>query len=193
MFYDRFLVIAAVLLASVGLRGQEVYRASDPDVFAKLAYDTSPTVQNDGSRHICIAISRDANYHIVRSLPDGQSQRLQGKLLQEQFDQLKKLLGAGEFRVLSGDHGGLIRAEAQTFAADVPRRDARNDDSVQRLRWLTADGENPFPNPVTKVVDWLKGFNPKDGESFVYAEFPDVCPSGGLRFLQPSVATNGRP
>jgi hypothetical protein len=55
---------------------------------------------------------------------------------------------------------------------------------------LNGDGENPFPASVSSVVDWIKRFEPKGGKMFEYADYPDVCPTGGLRLLQPSVAEN---
>jgi hypothetical protein len=58
------------------------------------------------------------------------------------------------------------------------------------LEWLNADDADPFPASVGKVVNWLQGFRPKDAIEFSYAEFPDVCPSGGVRLVQPSVADN---
>ena len=81
---------------------------------------------------------------------------------QEQLQQLKSLLASDAFKGLSGNHGGLIRQESESFGAEVVRHD---NDRTQRLHWLNADGENPFPNPVTKVVDWLKRFDPKDGKA----------------------------
>jgi hypothetical protein len=61
------------------------------------------------------------------------------------------------------------------------------------LQWLNADGESPFPESVAKIVDWLQQFEPKNGKDFEYTEFPNVCPSGGLRLVQPAVADNQRP
>jgi len=61
------------------------------------------------------------------------------------------------------------------------------------LHWLHGDGENPFPASVSQLVDWLQRFQPKDGKSSDYIEFPDVCPARGLRLLQPSVAEKSRP
>jgi len=132
----------------------------------------------------------------------GEMQRLQGKMPKEQFEQLKTLLGSAEFRALSGNHGGLIRQDAESFAAEIPSTPRKHADGfdvrsadlpAQRVQWLNGDGESPFPEPMAKVVDWLKHFEPTDGKAFVYAEYPDVCPSGGLRLLQPSMAENGRP
>jgi hypothetical protein len=191
--YTKSLLIAAVLLFSGALWAQEAHHFRDPDLLARLSYDSSPVVQREGVRHICVAVGRDGDYRIVRSLNGGQTQRLQGKIPQEQFQQLKTLLGSVEFRVLSGNHGGLILQESESFAAEIPMPGWQREDGTQRLQWLNADGESPFPNSVAKVVDWLKHFEPTGGKLFVYAEYPDVCPSGGLRLLQPSVTDNLHP
>ncbi len=61
---------------------------------------------------------------------------------------------------------------------------------ARRLQWLNGDGENPFPAPISKVVEWMKHFEPKNAKEFEYAEFPDVCPSTGVRLVQPAVAEN---
>jgi hypothetical protein len=95
----------------------------------------------------------------------------------------------------------LIRQDAESFAAEIPGAARDHADGTRqwierdawRLQWLNADGESPFPVSVAKVVDWLQQFQPKDGKSFLYAEFPDVCPSSGLRLLQPTVAGNHGP
>ena len=96
----------------------------------------------------------------------------------------------------------MIRQEAETFAAEIAVDGRWHDDghgrkwlepANWRRQWLNADGETPFPSPVAKVVDWLKRFEPKNPTRFEKIEFPDVCPSGELRFLQPSVAGNLHP
>jgi hypothetical protein len=181
--------LTATLLASLGLFAQKVNRAHDRDFLARLSYESSPVVQREGVRDICVAVSRDGEYRVVRLPQDGPTERFEGRMSSEQIQQLKKLLQSGEFQNLSGSHGGLIRQDAETFGAEIARRD----DGTQRLHWLNPDGKNPFPAAVSKVVDWLKHFDPTDGKSFVYAEYPDVCPSGGLRLLQPTVAENQHP
>jgi hypothetical protein len=191
--YAKSFLTAAVLLVSVGLWAQEVYHSPDPDLLARLSYDSSAVVQGEGVRHICVAVSRDGDYRIVRSPNRGQTQRLQGKMPQEQFQQLKTLLESPEFRGLAGNHGGLIRQESESFGAEIPMPGPQREAGAQRLRWLNADGESPFPGSVDKVIHWLKHFEPTDGKPFVYAEYPDVCPSSGLRLLQPSVAANLNP
>jgi hypothetical protein len=91
---------------------------------------------------------------------------------------------------------GLVRQEAETSGAEIP---APNDalrqwsEPAWRLQWLNGDGANPFSPSVSSVVDWIKRFQPKGGKTFEYADYPDVCPAGGLRFLQPSVAGNPHP
>jgi hypothetical protein len=186
--YTKSCLTAVVLLTSVGLWAQEVYHADDTDLLARLSYGNSPVVHREDVRQVCIAVSRDGEYRITRSQTTGEIQRLQGKVAQEQLQQLKTLLKSTELKALPANHGGLIRQDSESFAAEIPRKDG-----AQRLQWLNADGESPFPAPVAKVVDWLKHFEPKDAKAFEYAEYPDVCPSGGLRLIQPSVAENGRP
>jgi hypothetical protein len=199
--YARSCLAAAVLLISLGLSAQEAYHADDSDLLARLSYDHSAIVHGEDVRQVCIAVSRDGEYRIMRSLTTGEMQRLRGKMAKEQIEQLKKLLGSTDFRALSGAHGGLIRQDAETFGAEIPAATQLPGgvplESVipraHRLQWLNPDGESPFPDPVAKVVDWLKLFEPKNGKAFDYAEYPDVCPSGGFRLLQPSVAENGLP
>jgi hypothetical protein len=180
---------AAFLLTSLGLCAQEDYHSRNRDLLARLSYESSPVVRREGVRHICVSVNREGEYRIVRSPQEGQTQRLQGRLSSEQMKQIEMLLGSDDFRNLSGSHGGLILQEAESFGAEIGRRE----DETQRLQWLNADGKNPFPASVAKVIDWLKHFEPTNGKSFVYAEYPDVCPAGGLRLLQPTVAANQHP
>jgi hypothetical protein len=198
----KTLLTAAILLVAFSAIAQERYRPPDPDLMARLSYDNSGVVQHGNLRHVCIAISRDGEYRIVRSLPLIPTERLHGKMPKEEFSQLAKLLGASEFRNLSGDHGSLILQESERFAAEIPLGDRGREagarewpehEAAWHLQWLNADGESPFPASVSKLVDWLQGFQPKDAKSFEYAEYPDVCPAGGLRLLQPSVAENSHP
>ncbi len=195
----KTLLTAATLLLASSSIAQERYHPPDPDLMARLSYDNSGMVRQGNLRHVCAAISRNGDYRIVRSLDNGQTQRLHGKMPKEELRQLTKLLGAADFRRLSGDHGGLIRQEAKSFAAEIPLRDGQDaagnwvEHEVWRMQWLNPDGESPFPASVSKLVDWLQGFQPKEGKSFEDAEYPDVCPVGGLRLLQPSEAQNSHP
>jgi hypothetical protein len=125
-----------------------------------------------------------------------QTLRVQGKLPVDEFQQLKKFLDSRGFRKLPQSYGGLILQDAEIFAAELrgpvefDGTDHTLSDHTQRLRWLNADGENPFPAAIAPVVNWLKRFEPKDGKAYEYAEFQDVCPSVGLSLVQPSVAGN---
>jgi hypothetical protein len=198
--YPKALLAAGILLVTSCSIAQERYRPRDPDLRARLSYDISAVVGPGDVRHVCVAVSQDGGYRIERTTGVGQSQRLHGKMPKEEFRQLSKLLEAAEFRSLSGNHGGLIRQESERFAAEISFGDRSRDDGARsleneawRLQWLNADGESPFPAAVSTLVDWLKRFQPKDGKSFEYAEYPDVCPAGGLRLLQPAVAENSHP
>jgi hypothetical protein len=208
----KLLIAGFSLLCATGLFAQMKF---DPphsdDVLARLSYNETgpfkcclkePPPSNDGSlgafspevdpAHICIAVSQDGEYRVVLAL-DGKIQHLQGKMPNEQFQQLKTLLSTPDFRALSGDHGGLLRRRAETFGAEIAQPETAGTVSKQKLQWLNPDGYNPFPPSVSNVIDWLKNFKPTGGKKFVYSEFSDVCPSRGFRLLQPAVAANGAP
>jgi hypothetical protein len=137
---------------------------------------------------ICIAVAEGGDYRVVMN-----SQHLQGKMPDDKLQQLKTLLSSPDFRSLSGDHGGLLRQKAETFAAEIMQPNTAGVVRTQHLQWLNPDDNNPFPAPVSKVVSWLKDFKPQGGKQFVYSEFSDVCPSRGFQLLQPSEATNSTP
>ncbi len=186
------LLATAVFLGSAGFcghsEGQDPSLQRRSDLLARFSYHSSVIQQADRLDQLCVAISREGDYRISRLMPDGETQRLRGKIPDKQFQQLKTLLASSEFRALSGGYGGLIRQRAESFGAEVSRKKG-----VQWLQWLNADGENPFPDSVARVINWLERFEPKNGEPFEYAEFPDVCPSRGFSLLQPSVAASEGP
>lgn len=190
----KILFLPALLIASISI-AQEPYHAPDPDVMARLSYDYSGFIRAGDVHQVCIAVSRDGEYRIVRSTGLGPTERLHGKMSNEEFDRFSELVRAKEFRSLSGNQFGVIRQEAQTFGAEIPLRDSSQrhksrqwPETAWRLQWMNADGRNPFPPSVSRVVDWMTRFQPKDGNTFEYTDYPDVCPTGGLRLLQPSIA-----
>lgn len=193
-------ISVSFLLVSTGMWAQESDQGDDADLLARLGYTSSTVVELGGVRHVCVAVTRDGEYRIVRSADDGEAVRLRGKMPQKQFKQLSKLLEESEFRALSGYHGGLIRQDAESFSAEIPGPLRERADATRkwmgrdawRLQWLNADGENPFPASVAKVVEWLQHFQPTGGKAFLYAEFPDVCPASGFRLVQPAVAENSQ-
>jgi hypothetical protein len=199
-FFLRLLLGMAIVLAGSSLWAQERNHPQDADLLARLSYDRTATMQDEGVRQVCVAVSRDGDYRMARMTDSGEMQRVRGKMSKEQLEDLKKLLESTEFRTLSGTHGGLIRREAENFEAEIPASTPASEGVPQesdvpptrRLQWLNADGEKPFPESVAKVVDWLKHFTPT-GAKPLDEQYRDICPSVGLRLLQPSVATNAGP
>ena len=176
---------------------------------ARLSYERSP-FQGDGIRQICIAVSQDGNYTMVSSTngTNGPVQ-LEGKMSEEQFQQLKRSLAAHAFRSLSGNHGGLIRDHAGRFVAEISRIEMPAAFQFQptvpwspprsqpapprRLQWLNADDESPFPKPMAKGVEWMKNFEPRNAKALDSAEISDACPTVGLRLIEPSIAAHEHP
>lgn len=202
--WAKMLLTLTFLLVSFAVWGQEAAKTEKPDLLARLSYRSSAVVQHDGAQRMCVAISRDQEYRMIRLTEHGETLRVHGTLSKEQFEELSKLLDSPKFLALSGDQigrqPGLIRQDAESFAAEIGAGDQMRADGTRviepearRVRWLNPDGGNPFPEPVEKIVSWMEHFQPKNGKEFEYAEFPDVCPSGELQLVQPTVAENGKP
>jgi hypothetical protein len=192
-FYSHAFLMGILVLASIGLKAQTIEHSADSDLLGRFSYNDSPSIlMTNGVRNLCLTVSDDGEYRIMRSVNSDsgpQLVRLHGKMPKEALEQLKALLAASDFLSLPRMHGGLIRGGSERFEAELPR----SANGSLRVQWLNADGESPFPPAAAKVVDWLKHFEPKDGKRFVYADYPDVCPSGGLRLVQPTVAENTQP
>lgn len=197
-------VLVTVLLGmSASLSAQAVYPWHESDILARLSYHAS-------TAEICVAVTLDGAYriersveslHSVQSMRSGEGspldgpQRLEGKLSQKEFRELEAVLGSHDFRSLGNNHPGLIRQDAENFAAEIPipSREAATDDRTLRLQWLNADNESPFPATVEKLVSWIKNLHAKNAHSFTNGEFPDICPRGGITLIQPSIADNQHP
>jgi hypothetical protein len=203
-FVAKTIVAASVVFAAFFAFTQQSEKSDgrQPDkpgsrVMAKISYDSGIT--SDGRvRQICFAVDRDGEYRMVRSLIAGNVERLHGTVPKEKLDELDKLISAPAFRKLTNDEPGLIRRDAEAFVAEIPLARVNEDEANElpfrdawRLRWLNPDGQRPFPEPVSSVVDWVRHFQPKDAQVFDYVESPgyaDVCPALGFRLLQPSLA-----
>jgi hypothetical protein len=192
-FSAKCFAIVASLLTCFPLIAQEMWHAQKID-FARFSYVSFPAVRGRLAEHICFAVSSDGEYRILQ--PDMIGAGLvgiHGKMTDEDLQKFKALIEADEFRSLSGEHVGIIRQESENFMAEIPWTAWNDHGRTQKFQWLNADGAYPFPASVAKVIEWLKGFDPKGGKRFDYADYPDVCPSGGLRYVQPAVAENHQP
>jgi hypothetical protein len=201
MRFARLLLATSMLLPATALWGQQVEITTDPGMFARLAYDTTAAMQRGEVRHVCLAITLDGEYRIIRSSVDKDTEYLRGQMSNEDLVKLKGLLTSKQFHSQSGNLGGLIRQDSESFRAELPTPLKKRADGTYimpppepwRLEWLNADDGAPFPASISKVVNWLQSFQPKNAKEFSYTEFSDVCPSGGLRLVQPAVATNEKP
>jgi hypothetical protein len=66
--FSKTLLTAAILLVASSSIAQEPYRSPDPELLARLSYDISGAVVHGNVGHVCVAVSRDGDYRIVRSL-----------------------------------------------------------------------------------------------------------------------------
>ncbi len=196
--FARLLLTLSILLPASALWGQQVDKPSDSEPLARLAYDTSAVTRRGDVTHICLAVTRDGEYQIIRSTNDEPTQYLRGQMAKQDFEKLKALLTSPKFRSQPSHDGALIRQEAESFRVEIRGPVRRHGDGTRiwdesdawRLQWLNPDDTDPFPDSIAKVVNWLQSFQPKNGKEFSYAEFPNVCPSGGMRLIQPTIAEN---
>src|SRR2546430_1775297 len=85
------------------------------ELLARFSFTGSDEAHGFGQ--ICMVVSRDRGDRVLRVTDNGETQRLRGKIAEDQFKNLKTLLDNSDFRTLSGTHGGLIRGVAEIFAA----------------------------------------------------------------------------
>jgi hypothetical protein len=192
-FSARCFAIVASLLTCFPLIAQEVWHAEKIGL-ARFSYISFPAVRGRLPEHICFAVSFDGEYRILQPEMVGAGLvGMHGKMSAEELQTFKALIESSEFRALSGEHVGIIRQESENFMAEIPWMAWQQRGATQKLQWLNADGAAPFPASVAKVIEWMKNFEPTGGKRFDYADYPDVCPSGGLRYVQPAVAENQQP
>ena len=211
--YGKSLLVV-FLVASVPAWAQEINRARDPNLMARFSYERSP-IGGPGFQQICMSVFQDGHYRMLSyyrapsSTGEIGPMRRQGKMTTDQLQRLRNLLTAPAFRSLSGNHGGLIRNYAENFMAEisqievsptfqlvpaVPSGTPRIDPGRPlRLQWLNPDDESPFPEPMAKVIDWMKDFQSQELQFGGDLEISDVCPSVGLSLIRPSIAANDRP
>jgi hypothetical protein len=179
----RSFLIAAVVFIRFDARPQDTYQEHDPNIFVRLSYDKSPATVGGGLRHVCMAVSRDQDYRIVRFVNPDRTTRLKGKLSDRQFHELKELLADPDFRHMDASYDGTIQKKAEVFGAQI-----LDTDDAQPFHWVNPDGEKPFPSSVAKVARWLTEFEPTDATSFLYSEHLDTCPRTAVRLFPPSLS-----
>ncbi|HTT23504.1 MAG TPA: hypothetical protein VMG82_31540 [Candidatus Sulfotelmatobacter sp.] len=188
-----------VLLLATGVTWAQV-PSLDSDLLVRLSYERWPGQQ------ICISVSQAGDYRIVSpSHITTDPVLLKGKMADNPLLHLKKLLAAHAFRSIPANHAGMIRDHAENFRAevwrvemppafrllDVPTGHPRTPPGPpRRMHWLNADDESPFPAPIARLIEWMENFKPKNAKPSDNTDFSDVCPSVGLSYVQPSVASS---
>ena len=91
----------------------------DPDVMARLSYGNSGVFQQWSVHRVCIAVSRDGEYRIVRWTDEERSERRHGKMTKEELSQLSKLRSEGVPRL-----DWVSRWAGQSRRQNIWRRDS---------------------------------------------------------------------
>ena len=111
------LLLTTLLLSTISIWAQERYRSQDPDLLARLSYQSSP-MSDPGFQQICITVSRTGNYRMV-FWKNGKI-GFEGKMTADQLNHLKTLLTAN-LRSLPGNEAGIIRDHSESFMAEISR------------------------------------------------------------------------
>jgi len=67
--------------------------------------------------------------------------------------------------------GGWVQRGAERFIAEI-----QQDDQTRRLRWIDPDHTRPFPESVTRIVNWLQDFKTESSSFSQTLPIPSVCP-----------------
>ena len=140
-------------------------------VLARLSYASTHVVNGNEEKYlprVCFELYRDGHYHIVRGTTKGADENRAGKLSQDQFETIGKMLMQLDF---SNGPGGVIRKGSESFVAEVP-----NGAEERRLLWVDPDHQRPFPDSVAKVIEWLRSFNSEEAEPFQRRELSRTDP-----------------
>ncbi len=185
MQISKSLVVGLIVLIAVAVSASDYdaqARDQDLSLLARLSYQNSsvqsPATQQ--SQHICLSVYVDGHYRVLRTNEAGYPQMQEGKLTNDQLNQLQFLLNSSDFRSLSGSHGSLVRGKSENFIAEIPR--AKN---VQHVVFTIADETPRFPKAVAYVVKWLTNFTPVNAITIEQSEFPDVCPRMQMSPVEP--------
>jgi hypothetical protein len=197
-FSKRHIVMASALLASTFAWGQQPQingpQINEPtSLLVRMSVASSWEPSGFGSfPQICFSVDRSGHYEMRRATMKGNAEFVEGtphtELLQgtmpvKELKKLETLLQDPEFRALPRSSGGILRKGAETFVAEVPRRNG-----VQRVVISDTDGENPFPHSAQRTVDWLQQFKAEGAEPLDVSAL-DICPSGALQPVNPNTAS----
>ncbi len=125
--------------------------------------------------YVCLAVNQDGDYLMWRSTSPRSATK--GKLQPDQRRRFSELMRQAQG--LAGSGAILVHKQARVLVAETP-----DGQKPQRRVWVTdTDGENPFPEPVEKIAQWLQGLQ-LHGTTEAVTGKRDVCPSGDLKPLQ---------
>lgn len=141
-------------------------------VLARLSYTSTYLVVGNEEKYlprVCFELYRDGHYRIVRATTKGADENRAGKLSQDQFETISKMLMQLDF---SSSPGGVTRKGSESFVAEILGAEEK------RLLWVDPDHQRPFPDSVAKVIGWLRSFNSEEAVPFQRLELSTdpVCP-----------------
>lgn len=172
------LLSALLLIAPAALFGQ-IKRDNSDRPIVRLSYANTLMDRLDNHREVCVAVYEDGLYRLWRpnltglkpGSPDPLRTVFQGTLTKEQMQRLGSMLKGLNFE---SKGGGLVEEGSESFLAELV-----NDQKTTRLKWVNPDHRHPFPQSVSRMVDWLQDLGTQGTTQVTLSELSDisVCPS----------------
>jgi hypothetical protein len=115
--------VIVVLACSFSLLAQEHKQLPEKfPLLGRFSYSSTWYLRTpDDLRRVCMAVSENGRYRMLRSTGEGVS-TVQGTLSASSLLELRKMLEDPNFRALESDDASLVRAGAESFMAEVPER-----------------------------------------------------------------------
>jgi hypothetical protein len=172
-------------MTAVAQEGKEQHReARQITLLTRVAFQSNLPVSlgDSGFTQVCIALTQDGQFSLVRRRTTGIRESLTGSLKPDEQKVFYELLAKARQEDSTG--GFLLRHDAQLVRLEVAASA-----STTRRSWVSASDEGiDFPSSVQNVVNWLQRFEAADAKPVDLV--PDqVCPGGELKPLQPSRAS----
>lgn len=154
-------VLLVVLLLTFFAAFAQIDRKAPPQVLARrplarLSYRSTYGI--DRSEHtspsICFRVEKNGDYRISRLTERGM-ESYEGSLTSDQMSVVNDMLKGLE-RVKQS-RGGAVYSGSEGFVAEL---DVNDEEPPAHVRWINPDHRNPFPESITRVVDWLQSFTP---------------------------------
>jgi len=180
MRVELAILISAAVLIGARTASAQTEKNGDDHLIARLSYGNTLMEYSDGApRRVCFAVYKSGLYRLWRPNtmdlkpgdPDPARIVSQGALTQEEMRQLTTMLRQLNFK---SQGGGIVEQGSESFLAELIQNGR-----TERLKWVDPDHRRPFPQVISRIVDWMQDFEPRNSRQITLQDLSNVsvCPS----------------